>query len=56
MDTVKFKQGSFTEDKVKNLKPGELFFDTDGNEGVWLGTDAGGIQIAKGGIEVIDLR
>lgn len=56
MDTVKFKQGSFTEAKVNSLKPGELFFDTDGNEGVWLGTDAGGIQIAKGGIEVIDLR
>ena len=55
METVQFLKGPYTEAKVKKLTAGQLFFDTDGIEGVWLGTANGGIQIAKGGIEIIDL-
>lgn len=55
METVQFLKGPYTETKVKKLTAGQLFFDTDGIEGVWLGTANGGIQIAKGGIEIIDL-
>lgn len=53
--TITHKRGSYTDNTIKGLKDGEVFYDTDGKRGVWIGkyNDATGkvdaVQVATVG-------